>query len=583
MAVLVSQLRSWTPRSLAGVAAEVAGINDEFDEQMSQMARRTDDAFAAWQGDAAAAAMARSLADRIAENHIVTAVAVISESFAKAAGELGAIREPALAVVDSAVAAGFTVHDVGAVIAPISSTGEIVVDMLLQSSFDEQARTIEARLLPLLAAAAEADRTCARTLQNALGDLADITTSAPAAASYGPEVRAILDGEAFLPDNPVALAEFWDGLSPAEKDGLAAWDPTIGNRDGLPAIDKSRYNQELLETLRDNAHADLDAIEARHPDWMNGENLPPTDGILTDEDSANQRELDRWLDERADAEKSAFGYDEVRTQLDKDGPQRLLMNIDAEGRGAIALGNPDIAGHVATYVPGTSSGLPSLGGDMERAEFLLTAANRLNDGDNAVVTWVGYNAPPELPDAASAVYAEAGAPRLDSFQDGLRAAHEGAPSLNTVIGHSYGSTVIGHAMSDGNSLAVDNVVFAGSPGVGHGVNGVGELSLDNVDPTSNNERIFATAASSDPVTWIGDGVDGIRVAASVFGLPTGELGHGADPTNPSFGATVFDSHPGPSVNIVGVDIGFSPSTHSNYFVEESQSLLGMAQIVAGTR
>ena len=210
------------------------------------------------------------------------------------------------------------------------------------------------------------------------------------------------------------------------------------------------------------------------------------------------------------------------------------MNIDAEGRGAIALGNPDIAGHVATYVPGTSSGLPSLGGDMERAEFLLTAANRLNDGDNAVVTWVGYNAPPELPDAASAVYAEAGAPRLDSFQDGLRAAHEGAPSLNTVIGHSYGSTVIGHAMSDGNSLAVDNVVFAGSPGVGHGVNGVGELSLDNVDPTSNNERIFATAASSDPVTWIGDGVDGIRVAASVFGLPTGELGHGADPTNPSF-------------------------------------------------
>ncbi|MCZ4279026.1 alpha/beta hydrolase, partial [Rhodococcoides yunnanense] len=159
----------------------------------------------------------------------------------------------------------------------------------------------------------------------------------------------------------------------------------------------------------------------------------------------------------------------------------------------------------------------------------------------------------------------------------------GATRLNTVIGHSYGSTVIGHAMSDGNSLAVDNVVFAGSPGVGYGVNGVGELSLDNVDPTSNNERIFATAASSDPVTWIGDGVDGIRVAASVFGLPAGELGHGADPTNPSFGATVFDSHPGPSVNIVGVDIGFSPSTHSNYFVEESQSLRGMAQIVAGTR
>lgn len=576
----VSQLRAWTPHALVGVASDVTGINDEFDDCLSQVARRTDDALADWQGDAAAAALARSLADRIAAGHVVTAVAAVGESFSKAAGELGAVRDPALTVVDSAVSSGFTVDDAGAVVAPVCSTGDIVLDVLMQSSFDEQARTFEARLLPLLDAAAQADRACAAALQNALDDLTGLSSSA---AVYCPEVRAILDGNAYLPDSPTALADFWDGLSPAEKDGLAAWDPTIGNRDGLPAIDKSRYNEQLLETLRDDAHAKLDNTEARHPDWMNGENLPPTEGILSDADSADQRELNRWLDERAAAEKVASGYDQVRTQLDTDHPPRLLLNIDDEGRGAIALRNPDTAGHVATYVPGTSSGLHSLGGDMARAETLLDAVDVQNGGPNSVVTWVGYSAPPELPDAASAVFADAGAPRLDSFQDGLRAAHDGSPSVNTVIGHSYGSTVIGHAMSGGNSLDADNIVFAGSPGVGHGVNGVDDLRLDHVDPASNGGRIFATAAASDPVTWIGDGVDGLTAAAPVLTLPFVELGHGADPTNSDFGATVFDSHPGPTLDVGFADIGFSPSTHSNYFADGNPSLRDMARIVAGTR
>lgn len=584
MGVLVSQLRSWAPTALVDVSTAVGSINADFDARLTQMERSTDEALSNWEGDAAAAALARSLSDRIAGNHLVTAVAAVSEAFGQAASKLVAVRDPALRIVDSAIAEGFSVDDSGTVTAPSSSTGDVVIDMLMQSSFDEKARTFQAGLVPLLESAEEVDRACAASLADALAALADITTSSPAASSYSPEVRAILDGNALLPEDPAALAEFWDELSPAEKDGLAAWDPTIGNRDGLPAVDKSRYNEELLETLSANADANLDAIEGRYPDWMKGENLPPTHGILSDEDSARQRELDRWLAERAAAEEAAFGYHEVRTQLDNDGVPRYLMSIDAEGRGAIALNNPDSAGQVATYVPGTSSGLPSLGGDMIRAENLLAEASFDNDSPTSIVTWVGYNAPPEVHNAGSSEYAAAGAPRLDSFQDGLRAAHEGAPSVNTVIGHSYGSSVIGHAMSGGNSLDADSVIFVGSPGVGNGIDGVEDLRLVNVDPSSNHERIFATAAATDPVTWIGGAADTLAETGSVIGLP-GDISliHGSDPTNSSFGATVFESDPGPSIDIGGMDFGVSPTTHSDYFVINNPGLQEMGRIIAGTR
>ncbi|HEY2763441.1 MAG TPA: alpha/beta hydrolase [Pseudonocardiaceae bacterium] len=54
---------------------------------------------------------------------------------------------------------------------------------------------------------------------------------------------------------------------------------------------------------------------------------------------------------------------------------------------------------------------------------------------------------------------------MDFFQDGLRATHQGPPSHNTVLGHSYGSTVVGYAARD-HRIVADDVIFVGSPGVG---------------------------------------------------------------------------------------------------------------------
>jgi len=41
----------------------------------------------------------------------------------------------------------------------------------------------------------------------------------------------------------------------------------------------------------------------------------------------------------------------------------------------------------------------------------------------------------------------------------------GAPSIDTVVGHSYGTTLVGAAASDGHHLAANNIVAVASPGM----------------------------------------------------------------------------------------------------------------------
>ncbi|MDZ7914963.1 MAG: alpha/beta hydrolase [Rhodococcus sp. (in: high G+C Gram-positive bacteria)] len=570
MSATVSQVRGWTPSALVDIAAGLVAVNAEFDDLVGDVGRATRDGLSHWKGDAATAASVRSVADRLAATHLVTAVDDQAGEFGSAAGLLTEVRTSTLAAVDAATAGGFAVADAGSVTAPVCSSGNVLADLLLQSSFDEQARVHEAALRSLLRSAADVDRMCAASLQRAIDAIAEISESPGTPDHYSGGVRNILDGNAFLPGDPRELAAFWDNLTPAEKDGLAAWDPTIGNRDGLPAADKTRLNEDLLVQITAAAERDLAAVDARHPDWAAGENVPPSTGVLDEQQQALRKEWESWTDEREAASGGLAGLHEVRNELDADdGVPRFLLNIDDQGRGAIALNNPDTAHNVATYVPGTGTELSKMGGDMARAERVLLEANNASLGrENSVVAWMGYDAPPGLSDAAQTGFADAGSSRLDSFQDGLRAAHDGPPSYNTVIGHSYGSTVVGHAMSDGGSLDVDSVVFAGSPGVG--VIRVGELALDGVAAEQMGDHVFATAAPADPVTWIG--------------VLVPEVAHGADPTSDAFGATVFESAPGSDsihIPVLG-DVGFDPDSHSSYFEPDTPSLRSMAEIMTNT-
>jgi pimeloyl-ACP methyl ester carboxylesterase len=186
---------------------------------------------------------------------------------------------------------------------------------------------------------------------------------------------------------------------------------------------------------------------------------------------------------------------------------------------------------------------------------MLASATAAGSPSTAVITWVGYDAPQTIvPEAALERYADGAKQDLDRFQDGLRATHEGAPSHNTVLGHSYGSTVIGHAARD-EGLNADELVFVGSPGVG--VGNAGELHF----PT---EHVHATVAEHDMIHMSNEALADV---------------HGPDPAGSQFGAQVFTSKPGTEGHWFLE--GLSGAAHSQYWDNNNDALINMGLVIAG--
>lgn len=222
------------------------------------------------------------------------------------------------------------------------------------------------------------------------------------------------------------------------------------------------------------------------------------------------------------------------------------------------MGNPDTATNVATFVPGTGARLGTVNGFMGWSDNMVQAANAAGSPSTSVIAWVGYNAPQDIfPQAAENSYADGAKQDLDRFEDGLRASHDGPPAHNTVIGHSYGTTVVGHAARDGN-LNANDVVFVASPGVG--VANVDQLHLDGVPADKVGQHIHSTVAQHDP----------IQLAAGI---------NGPSPTGLSFGGTTFTSDPGDAGP--WYEMGWNAAVHSEYWNTGNASLANMGHIIAG--
>ena len=71
----------------------------------------------------------------------------------------------------------------------------------------------------------------------------------------------------------------------------------------------------------------------------------------------------------------------------------------------------------------------------------------------------------DLLQSASPDRAINGGAALATYLDGMHASHVGPAAIDTVIGHSYGSTLVGGAATGGNHLAADNVIAVGSSGM----------------------------------------------------------------------------------------------------------------------
>jgi hypothetical protein len=233
-----------------------------------------------------------------------------------------------------------------------------------------------------------------------------------------------------------------------------------------------------------------------------------------------------------------------------DGNGVRVLGCDPVGRGraVVALGDPATAPNVVVLVPGADIDLATLDDPVhpDKRPFGWASSLHASAGpDTAVVLWVGYPTPQGLGrDAATGRLARAAVPAL---AEEVAALHDRAirPPHLTVIGHSYGAVVVTLAAHE---LEADDLVLLASPGA----------RADDVPDLHTSARVFAARGPDD---WI----------RFVPHLEIGDLGHGADPVDPSFGAVRL-----PADDVVG---------HDGYFRAGTASLAAMAAVVtqAGVR
>lgn len=349
-------------------------------------------------------------------------------------------------------------------------------------------------------------------------------------------------------DQAHAVREKWDALTPDEQRSLINHETQpghqskLGDLDGLPAHVRDTLNRhnlvedmvsrhpKLEDQIREYANAMDDHLaspnEHPKPDHFDPTHDKPSAlnrlAALFDNDIAPYRNVDAtW--------RATYGVPDTATT-----PTRQLLAYDpkafgGDGRIAVAVGDLDAARVVSVHTPGITSTIRSIDGNIINAENHHIRSNEQRpDQINAVIAWIGYDAPSGLGLARTPSTTLA---RLGGF----RLAHDVAALAGTLsadtrinmFGHSYGSTTTAFAGQHGRlANYVDTVTLLGSPGAGplHHASDFG-IGAENVYVASN---------SHDLVTWVGGTQDGH------FNRISGRLhlgGLGFDPAMREFGAT----------------------------------------------
>ncbi|MEE6258215.1 WXG100-like domain-containing protein [Plantactinospora sonchi] len=353
---------------------------------------------------------------------------------------------------------------------------------------------------------------------------------------------------------PAQVGQWWNGLLPEQRAAILRDSPDlVRNLDGIPAAVRDEANRAVLER-------EITALRAREAEL-----------VAEEQQRMWQEEPPMWNPELLQVRDKLAGLTALQERLGAaatPGREPYLLGLDTadDGRAVVALGDPDTARNVATMVPGVGTDLGSVPGELDRAGRLWDAARDAGSASTSVVAWIGYDTPDEVFLAGSESYATGGKQALDSFQDGLRATHQGEPALQTVIGHSYGTTTLGHAARD-ESLAADRLVFVSSPGTGAGH--ASDLRLDGVAPEQMRQHVYATTPPNDPIRIANLRVNAAQdtPGATPFWV---DVGHQIDPTSPEFGGQVFETA-----------VGRDP--HGASFEPGNPALRTLGEIIAGRR
>ena len=362
---------------------------------------------------------------------------------------------------------------------------------------------------------------------------------------------------------PEQVNAWWDGLTRDEQLAIISASPgSIGNLDGIPAWARSEANETSMAR-------DIAAWE-----------LLEDNGTITGDEAT-------WLE---NARSAHDALDDARTRIDPVTGEHVVSQLylydpaafDGDGRAAISVGDLDHADNVSVSVPGLTTDMGSIGGNVHDVGNLWEAARSMHpDQSVASLAWIGYDAPSGLDSGRVGFEGSAtdGGNRLADALDGIRASQDDGSHLS-VIGHSYGSTTMGHALSD-HDVDVDEAIAIGSPGLGANADDVRDLDVPD-------GHFFVGRNSDDPVADLGD--KGWVSKGTAFGA-----GLGNDPAEDDFGAHRFEAEDvgrgGPPVGWIDPTPGIpdtviwehhnSLDMHTRYYEHDTESLWNMSQIVTG--
>ena len=426
-------------------------------------------------------------------------------------------------------------------------------------------------------------------LRDCVDDAVRIATEAE--ETVGPRYKALADGQYAMSEGrysesaglandadpswtPEEVSVWWKLLSDSEREALINKDPEkYGNLDGIDMASRAKANDLVLYGCRDaagNRIAGTGLLEQARQEYnelqaeFNAE-LEATRGVV----SPKIQELGRRMETARIRMQDLEALDKA-LQADSD-VSLVTLQAGEPGKNvlaALAIGDVDNAEHVATMVPGmTTNCRDSTALNLGYAYNLRDAAVKAgaDPGNVATIAWLGYDAPPALPDlsVASTAQAEAGADPLRKFATGIHSwrSERGMDVHQSIIPHSYGSTTAGIAMRSIGKDVVDDFAYTGSPGAG--VASVGTLGVDK-------DHVWVSAVPHH------DAVQGVGTDGN-FGLDPKTLKGIGHLSGDASGAKGYSTY---SLNPV--------ANHSSYFVapepgKENHALNDLGQVIADVK
>ena len=346
---------------------------------------------------------------------------------------------------------------------------------------------------------------------------------------------------------PSQVAAWWKSLSYEQQQFLTDRRPDdIRHLDGLPAVVRDKANKHALDGY---LHAD------------------------------GTYRVGAFEESKAELSSATEEYDKAKKEYLKAASETSTNHIPADLREKYRKATERM--RVAQEHYDDLAAIRRQTNDTERTKSGLPPAYLLDfdyDKDRqrttAIVSYLGYVAPKnegvDLIQATDIRYADRAAPKLARFEEGLRASAEANNHnfVNTLIGHSYGSTTSGKSMTLVAPGTVDRFIMCGSPG--SGVQSIDEYNVPK-------DHVYVSSIPTH------DSVQDLNALAS--------SGYGKDPRNldgithlsgdATDSADYWVNKKSPGISRWWTDVTHSFEHHMDYFDEGTRTSQDFANIIAG--